>query len=319
MCVGIDVGGANTKYATPEGQWDTFYLPLWHSPDLEDVLERVREVVGDVPAGVVMTGELADCFSSKERGVVEIARTCAEVFESVHFFSFDGGFHTLDEVVAEPLSFAAANWMASASLIAQRHPSAVLVDVGSTTTDIIPIVEGRVMAHHTDFERLRAGQLVYTGMLRTSVCSLVRKLVLDGRRTPLAKEVFATTGDAHTLLGCDMGAWSTADGRGTSREECMQRLARCVCADAHELGEDAVMDIALQIKNAQLEELTDALRFVLERYPAEEVVAAGIGEPVIAEAAKALKLECSLCSHEYGSVSGVLPSYAVSVLLRGVI
>ena len=76
------------------------------------------------------------------------------------------------------------------------------------------------------------------------------------------------------------------------------------------------MDIALQIKKAQLEELTDGLRFVLERYPAEEVVAAGIGEPVIAEAARAVGLGCSLCSHEYGSVSGVLPSYAAACCLQ---
>ncbi|MHC1597692.1 MAG: hydantoinase/oxoprolinase family protein [Methermicoccaceae archaeon] len=316
MYVGIDVGGANTKYATVDGQWESFYLPLWRSPDVVGVLERVRGIVGDVPCGVVMTGELADCFSSRSEGVMGIARMCAEVFEHVYFFSQNARFCSLDEVMAEPLSFAAANWMASASLVAQSHPDCVFVDVGSTTTDLVPIVHGEVRAPHTDLERLRTGRLVYTGMVRTSVCSLVQKVVLDGRSTPLAREVFATTGDVHTLLGWDAGEWDTADGRGTSKQECMQRLARCVCADAQELGEDAIMDMARQIKDAQLAELTHALSGILDQHPLEEVVAAGIGEPLIAEASRMLGVECSLCSHEYGEVSAVLPSYAVSVLLE---
>jgi len=316
MCVGIDVGGANTKFATPDGAWDIIHLPLWQQADLEGALEGIRRAAEGVPAGVVMTGELADCFSSRREGVVAIARACASVLDEVYFLSLDGGFYGIERVVASPLSFAAANWVASAMLVAESHPSCLLVDMGSTTTDIIPIIEGRVRAHTTDLERLAAGELVYTGMVRTSVCALVRAVQLDGVSVPLAKETFATMGDVHTVLGCDVGVWSTADGRGTSQKECMQRLARCVCADADELGKDTIVDMALQIKKAQLAELMAAMRDVLKRHPASEVVACGIGEPLIAEAAQQLGIECHLCSAHYGSVSHVLPAYATGVLLK---
>lgn len=316
MCVGIDVGGANTKFATPNGTWDIIHLPLWQHADLEGTLDGIRKAVEAMPAGVVMTGELADCFSSRREGVVAIARACASVLDEVYFFSLDGRFYGIEGVMASPLSFAAANWMASAMLVAESHPSCVLVDMGSTTTDIIPIVDGRVRAHTTDLERLAAGELVYTGMVRTSVCALVRAVELDGIRVPLAKEVFATMADVHTVLGCDVGVWSTADGRGTSREECMQRLARCVCADADEFEKDTIVDMALQIKEAQLAELTAAMRKVLKRHPASKVVACGIGEPLIAEVAHQLGIECHLCSAQYGDVSHVLPAYATGVLLK---
>ncbi len=50
---------------------------------------------------------------------------------------------------------ASANWLATARWVATRKPECVLVDIGSTTTDIIPVVEGRVAAR--EFERTPSG------------------------------------------------------------------------------------------------------------------------------------------------------------------
>ncbi len=67
-----------------------------------------------------------------------------------------------------PLTVAASNWVATALVVADEVPDAILIDMGSTTTDIIPIVGGVVRAIGlTDPDRLASGELVYTGALRT--------------------------------------------------------------------------------------------------------------------------------------------------------
>ena len=65
------------------------------------------------------------------------------------------------------MDIASANWHACAALIAGKHTSALFVDLGSTTTDIVPIVDGKVAARgYTDAQRLAAGELIYTGLVR---------------------------------------------------------------------------------------------------------------------------------------------------------
>jgi (4-(4-[2-(gamma-L-glutamylamino)ethyl]phenoxymethyl)furan-2-yl)methanamine synthase len=65
---------------------------------------------------------------------------------------------------------ASANWFASVSLAARVARTALFVDMGSTTTDLVPIVDGAIAARaYTDAERLAAGELVYTGLVRSFV------------------------------------------------------------------------------------------------------------------------------------------------------
>ena len=54
------------------------------------------------------------------------------------------------------------------ALVAKLAGDALFVDMGSTTTDIIPIEDGAVANEgYTDAERLLTGELVYTGFTRT--------------------------------------------------------------------------------------------------------------------------------------------------------
>src|SRR5947208_2344005 len=74
------------------------------------------------------------------------------------------------------LRTAAANWLATAVWAGRFAPegAALLIDAGSTTTDIVPLWNGRPMPLGlTDPDRLRTGELVYTGARRTPVCALL--------------------------------------------------------------------------------------------------------------------------------------------------
>src|SRR5438128_1969997 len=190
--LGWDVGGANIKAARIEevGQCEPTVVersfPLWREPHrLPAVLaETASRLGGARTMAVTMTAELADCFATKREGVAFVLDAFQTAFPQVQplVFGVDGRFRAIEVARREPHVVAAANWMASAMLVARTKPGALFVDVGSTTTDVIPIVGGHVAAcGRTDPARLQSGELVYTGALRTPVCAIVRSVPFGGR------------------------------------------------------------------------------------------------------------------------------------------
>jgi probable H4MPT-linked C1 transfer pathway protein len=152
------------------------------------------------------------------------------------------------------------------------------VDIGSTTTDVIPIEEGNVIAAGAnDTERLLAGELVYTGVRRTPVCALADHLPYRGRECPVAAEWFATTADSWLLLGElpeDPTDCGTADGRPMVRQAAIERLARCVCADRVSFDESDALVAARHIAAIQTAKIADAIA----RHRVEWAVFTGEGD-----------------------------------------
>ncbi len=279
---GFDIGGANVKavrldrLAGEADTWRAASLPLavWREPDrLEAVLaavgQRLHLDAADALA-LTMTAELADTFRTKREGVNCVCRAVARVFPelSVRALSLSGrDWLPLERVFEAPLDFAANNWLASALYVATRHDDALFVDIGSTTTDIIPIRGGRVAARGlTDTQRLTHGELVYTGILRTNPNTLAATVPVAGLPCRTAAEHFATMADVHLLLGHITAAdytCPTADGRGTTPSEAAARLARLVCADAESLSPAAIRGLAAYLYERQLATVSEGLLQVL--------------------------------------------------------
>jgi len=277
--LGWDVGGANVKAARigEDGQSEpkVFERPfaLWREPHrLPAVLAEAADRLGGARImAVTMTAELADCFATKREGVVFVLDAFRTAFPDVQpwVYGVDGRFRSAEAARRRPHRVAAANWMASATLVARTFPDALFLDVGSTTTDVIPIVAGRVAVRgRTDPARLRTGELVYTGALRTPVCAIVRSVPLRGRRCRVAAEHFAIVADVHLWLGrIEEGDYTceTPDGRGRSRSEAGARLARVVCADLEMLGPGDVTAIAEHVARAQVRQIACGIRQVTRR------------------------------------------------------
>ena len=70
--LGLDIGGANLKASDGERRSLSRPFPLWREPDrLADALRLlVNEFDPPSSLAVTMTGELADCFETKDDGVV---------------------------------------------------------------------------------------------------------------------------------------------------------------------------------------------------------------------------------------------------------
>lgn len=318
MILGLDIGGANTKAASADGGYvESKYLPLWKGCDLEGALESIRRSAGPAEAvGVAITGELADCYGSKKEGVEHIAGKVKKVFPDAVFYGTDGKFYT---DAGEYRLLSAANWSASARLIGSVHRDAIFIDIGSTTTDIIPIVEGVPVAGKTDFERLSRGELIYAGALRTNVAALLQRAEFRGKPVRTSSELFAITGDVNLLLGnitvedytCD-----TPDGGPKSKEAAALRLARVLCCDLEEMTMAEAAELARQAYRRQVDDLKDGISEVALRHGLRRAVVCGMGDFIGRDALAELGMPFTLASTIYGKpVSRVFPAFAVARLL----
>jgi len=331
--LGWDIGGANIKAALVEGADDprpaVLERPfeLWREPrSLPAVL---AETANRLPAArtmaVTMTAELADCFTTKREGVAFVLDAFEIVFPTIQswVYGVDGCFRSIADARAQPQLVAAANWMASATLTAQTVPDALFIDVGSTTTDVVPIVGGRVVAcGRTDLDRLRTGALVYSGALRTPVCAIVSSVPLSAGRCRVAAEHFAIAADVHLWLGnieerdytCD-----TPDGRGRSRSEAGARLARVVCADSEMLSSENITSIAEHVARAQVRQIAGGIRRVLRQLGSSAprvAVLAGQGTFLAKAALRDAGLEVRDLSDEWTDAAArAAPATAVACLL----
>jgi probable H4MPT-linked C1 transfer pathway protein len=179
---------------------------------------------------------------------------------------------------------ASANWHASARFVARHRPQALFIDIGSTTTDIVPLRGGQVEAMgYTDDERLVSEELVYTGATRTPVMAVAESVPFAGQRQRLMAEHFATMADVHRLtdaLPDDADQLPAADGRGKTAEESARRLARTLGRDLQSADIADWRRLAAHLAERQLQTLHAAIDRVLSRGVLGDdapIVGAGVG------------------------------------------
>jgi probable H4MPT-linked C1 transfer pathway protein len=303
--LGLDIGGAHLKAAHTSGQVVVQPFELWKNTDqLPQALETLLRLFPRTDClAVTMTGELCDCFETKRQGVHEILDAVAKAARDrpTSFWHTTKGTVDILQAREEPLGIAAANWHVLATFAGRYVPAGpgLLIDVGSTTTDIIPLMNGRpVPQGWTDPERLRSRELVYTGSSRTPLCALLGSAG--------AAELFATTRDVYLVLGIvaeDPKDVRTADGRPATRSAARARLARMLCADVETCSPNDIEGLARLLLHRQLEVIRNALYQVglAEQKSAEPtIVLAGSGEFL---ARRALALPPALPSAEIISLT----------------
>ena len=298
--MGWDVGGAHLKVARVDAagkalEVQQFPCQLWHG--MERLKQAVETAVGKLGNAshhaITMTGELADIFASRHDGVVEISAAMQQYLPGSHlqFYAGDSGLIDAAQVAPHTARIASSNWMVSSQFVAQALPQALLVDMGSTTTDIVALQNGKPQAQGlTDAARLTTGELVYSGLVRTPVMAVVQRVPFNGQMQRIAAEYFATMADVYRLTGKldaahDMS--DTADGKGKSPLESARRLARMVGRDVEDAPLLAWQALAHFIASAQLQDLTAAVQAVAAALPADApVVGAGVGRAVVKQIAQ---------------------------------
>ena len=271
-----------------------------------------------------MTAELSQLFRTKREGVHFVLDAMGAAFPGSmqHVYMTDGSFVAPAAARERPLEAAAANWLATASIVAKTHPDALLVDVGSTTSDVIPIVGGRVAARgRTDPARLASGELVYTGAVRTPVEAIVSQVPFVSATAAVSAEGFALSGDVHVWRGSLLpGEYCspTPDGRPATREFARERLARVVCGDMDMLDDAAISAIADAVAEAQVARLYDAVSRVRSVHPSlHTAVVTGLGAFIAVAAARRAGLDVVPLAGELGDAAArCAPAAAAALLLN---
>ena len=298
--IGWDVGGAHLKAARLENGIVTKAVqipcPLWLGlGELDRAFADAEAAIGRAPFNAItMTGECCDAFATRAEGVVRLGAIMVRLLSPRRalFYAGRSGFMGEHEIADDDADIASANWHASATLTGMRARTALFIDMGSTTTDIITVADGRPTSLGcTDAERLAHGELVYSGIARSFLMAGPKLVPFAGRWTPLMNEWFATMADVHRILGqlpegADM--MDAADGREKTKAASCARLARMIGRDSAEADEKAWEALARFFAEAQLRDVMDAVALVLSRglLPSgDPIIGAGVGRGIVRQLA----------------------------------
>lgn len=329
--VGWDIGGAHLKIAhlTSHGlikSADQYVCPLWRGLDrLEEAIEAASHVLeveslSHCQHAVTMTAELVDLFESRDEGVEVILSLMKQLIAPNQLWVFCGrdGLLSINQLRQEHYRLlASANWLATAMLVADSLRSGLLIDIGSTTTDIVAIENHRVIsASVSDYDRLLSDELVYTGVIRTAVMAVSHYGYFQGNRVPMMAEYFATMADVYRLtqeLPGYADQSETADGKPKTTHDSARRLARMIGLDLQfSMMNDWVM-LAKSLRAEQLETIKRAVIRVLSTMRDVEVsmVGAGVGRFLVRD----LALQCGL---EYCDIEELMASRAYTEQLPNI-
>jgi probable H4MPT-linked C1 transfer pathway protein len=301
--IGWDIGGAHLKAARLEAGRivDVVQIasPLWLGlAELDRAFAEAKAALAPADLNAVtMTAELSDTFPDRQAGVAAIAEIAARELapQKLLFYASSFGFVDAGTAANHTDAVASANWHASAALAARHFSDALFVDMGSTTSDIIPIRAGLVAARGAnDPERMAYGELVYAGVVRGFLMAGLRLVPFAGRWVTLMNEWFANASDVYRILGElseDADQMATADGQPKTVEASQARLARQIGYDAKDVSASALKQLAWFFAEAQLREITDGAYLVLSHTEIDAkapIVGAGAGRFVVRKLAERL-------------------------------
>jgi probable H4MPT-linked C1 transfer pathway protein len=340
--LGWDLGGAHTKAALIDdcghvGSVVQIACPLWQGLEyLESGIDAVLDRVGgdrELRHVITMTGELVDLFPDRTSGVHALIHAMIRRFPStdVEIYGGEAGFLNPDNAVKSALQVASANWLASASWAASHLKEGVLIDVGSTTTDLIPFSDRRVLAADlSDHQRLVTQSLLYTGIVRTPLMAISDKAPFAGEWVYLMAEHFATTADIHRLNG-DLpdGAdlLPSADKGEKSVAGSVRRLARMLGLDADASDLEGWRRVSRYLAEQQLRSIEDACERILSQpglSAKAPLVGAGVGRFLVERICHRLNRPyvgyetLFPCERQWASkVAECAPAVAVASLAKG--
>jgi probable H4MPT-linked C1 transfer pathway protein len=345
--IGWDVGGAHLKAAMLDAEGNLLQVlqvpcALWRGlSELETAIDEVLSQLSISAAihAITMTGELVDLFANRQIGVNEVSRVMhaklvgsKQFYRGAHDLDF-AGFVAIDEVNAYWQHIASANWLASAGFVAKQVEHALLIDIGSTTSDFVLIAKHKpVCLGLTDAERMQTEELVYTGVIRTPLMALTQKIQFENKVTSVTAEYFATTADVyrltHNLVSKD-DMTDTADGKEKTVDASAKRLARMIGHDADGKPLDTWVALAQAFKRQQVSRLQEvAAKHILriKNNANLSIIGAGAGSFIVREIAESMKLPyldvADLIANSQSSNNNefkhwatvCLPAYAVAYL-----
>jgi probable H4MPT-linked C1 transfer pathway protein len=319
--IGWDIGGAHVKAAVINSAGEIIAVyqqpcPLWKGLDqLQCAVTRTLHEASSAHDrhAITMTGELVDLFEHREDGVKQIIDTMTTLLPQRRCLIFAGteGFLEFEQVEARHYqAIASANWLASASFAAQEVGSGLFIDIGSTTTDILLLNDGKVLAQgYTDYQRLLSRELIYTGIVRTAVMAVAQTARDQDQEIGLMAEYFATMADVYRVTG-ELNELhdqtETADGAEKTITASARRLSRMIGSDFFPEELPRWQQFAENIRAQQLQKIQRACEYRIQNVTTiknKPMIGAGVGRFLVKQLAQ-------LSGYPYLDFSDLFPAPA---------
>ena len=283
--IGWDIGGAHIKAAKIDfkkktSKTEQIYSPIWENiNNLKNSIKSIKKKLGKTNYhAITMTAELSDIFPNRKNGVKYIIKLSSKILgEKNIFFYSKKNFLKKKSAIKKTFELSSMNWHATASFISNFFPNCILVDIGSTTTDITPIKKNEIISKGTsDYQRLKSNELIYLGVLRTPIQAVEKK-------KNLINENFANLSDVYRVLNKipnTVDLLPTLDNKTKNKHDSARRIARIFGKDYKKNHFLKWKKTAYQIEGKHLKILKNIIEKIekknfLKKVP---VIGAGIGE-----------------------------------------
>ena len=289
--IGWDIGGAHIKaskinFVKKKTLTKQLFCPIWiNINNLNKSILKIKKKLGGCDYhAITMTAELADIFKNRNEGTKKIINILCKAIpeKKIFFYSNLKTFLKKKEALKKTDAINSMNWHATASLISNFYPNCILVDMGSSTTDIIPIKKKRIIAKgNNDYKRLVYRELIYFGVIRTPITAIEKN-------KNLIYENFANLGDIYRVLNKlpkKIDLTPSQDNKSKSKNDSARRIARVFGKDYKKKDFNTWKKLALKIENKQKKILKENINKIRKRNFSSSVpiIGAGIGEFLIRE------------------------------------
>lgn len=304
--LGVDIGGAHLKLVGTNIKKKVIFVSYLKCPIWEDINNlrlhltslKAKIDINYVICCITMTAELCDCFENRNSGVKKIFSICKE--SGLNFFFFSNSFCAPTKKLCTS-SVSSMNWLAPAVFLKEKIKNAILIDFGSTTTDIT-IIQNYHLSNlgYTDFDRLKNSELVYTGIVRTPIFSISKSLLIEGMKLTIIPEQFSNMADIYRIrdsLPKNVDLFSTMDKKDKSKISSLKRVSRNFGFDYTKSCKKLLIAISKKLIDIQLNLIFSCVENQLrlkEISKKPPIIALGIGKDLIASHCKEknYKTEC---------------------------
>ncbi len=338
--IGWDIGGAHTKYTISSNnsvKSVSYIVPLqlWKSLDpLKELINDIHDKYNmsyTIINGFTMSGEMCDIFTNREEGVKKILSLFNRSLSKNYIYTSKYGIIPIKKYINYEY-IASMNWHIIAYYLKDFYKNIIAIDTGSTTTDIMLIKNNKCINQRVDdHSGLKSTELMYTGILRTPIFSVVKYISFNRQKYYLIPEYYATMADIYRVLGViepkeDYSA--TADGRSKSQLNTFIRISRSLGFDYTSKYKKLILGLARKIMSEHLHQISYNIHgHVIKRFSDKKdlkFIGMGIGRNII-------KKICKKNSWDYADLTSLIyrshsrnkndpsissPSFLLSLLLK---
>tara|TARA_Y100000746_G_scaffold131283_1_gene112368 strand:+ start:2212 stop:3261 length:1050 start_codon:yes stop_codon:yes gene_type:complete len=340
LYIGWDIGGAHTKFTISFQKNDRYLCKiilneLWRpKKSLSLIINKLHEKYHDkfnIINAITMSGEMSDIFKDRKEGVNQILSSFKSKNVTSYIYNIDEGLIPIDSKFKH-LSVASANWHIIAKYLSNYHKNIVAIDIGSTTTDIILIKNFKcINKRKDDFSGLRSLELLYTGVLRTPIYSVVQNLSIDKKTYNVIPEDFATMSDIYRILSIIPAKFNystTADAKHKTIKDSFIRLARIFGFDYSHINKSLLLKLAKKIHTVHLGKISCTIKsHIIKNFDSKnnfKIVGMGVGQELVKSIANKNKWDYSSLNNfininydkNITNPSDLAPSYLLSRLLK---